>query len=740
MNQEKKLIQKKKESADIIHQIGLIYKKRSPDKISLLQSVGLFNAAIVRNPFNTQIKSDLSETCRDILKLANTNYYEETDLVKKAEDVKKLVNELREQVDALLQKLLPKIAKSNSKEDFYESAKNKIDAVKQINKTIAEKYKEIMIDLCIFCEEVMGKPSCPFAVVGMGSLAREETTPYSDFEHIILLSDKENYQTSLEHFRWFSVIFHVIILNVKETIIPSLNVRSLNDKNSKLQNWFYDAITPRGISFDDMMPHACKFPLGRQQLTRDKQFTTELIKPVNEMLEYLTSEEDLKNGYHLADILTKTCFVYGNEEIFKKFESGVQNYLSKKSDNENVNDVKREVEKDLRNFSIRTRLNELKLNDTINIKQLVYRSVTIFIAALARIHNISANSCFDIVDNMKSQSKITQYTADKLQFSIAIACEIRLRVYTKKQSQLDNAFNLHETGIKNFLDIVGVPSTLNYFQTAYSLQCEVAKQLLLTKLHFYSEPRLINITIGLVFKTPIDLSCFSFGSLPKVWNSKDFNFDHCIKTLESQSNNSLLLSENSAESFFFQKDLNADRVEDIANKLKRLNCFDEAVEFYKNLLKIYQKHNEFNNTHSKFALVKNEIGFCLNKLRRLDEALDFLKQAYEIKEMITANAKKDNSIAKVLHDLADCYIKLEEFEVAFEYLNRSLVIKQNITTNAKKDRNISATIHTIGYCYKKKGNYHKALEYFHQALKINRNAAKNAEEDRGIASNLHEIG
>ena len=110
-------------------------------------------------------------------------------------------------------------------------------------------------------------------------------------------------------------------------------------------------------------------------------------------------------------------------------------------------------------------------------------------------------------------------------------------------------------------------------------------------------------------------------------------------------------------------------------------------------------------------MVKNAIGFCLNKL---DEALEFLKHAYEIKEMITANAKKDNSIAKVLHDLADCYIKLEEIEVAFEYLNRSLVIKQNITTNAKKNRNISATIHIIGYCYKKKDNYHKALEYFHQ--------------------------
>ena len=139
-----------------------------------------------------------------ILKLANTNCYEETNLVKKAEEVKKLVNELREQVDALLQKLLPKIAKSNSKEDFYESAKNKIDAVKQINKTIAEKYKEIMIDLCIFYEKVMGKSLCPFAVVGM-ALSLEKK-----LRLILILSTLYSCLTkkiTRDQFRAFSMVF-----------------------------------------------------------------------------------------------------------------------------------------------------------------------------------------------------------------------------------------------------------------------------------------------------------------------------------------------------------------------------------------------------------------------------------------------------------------------------------------------------------------------------------------------------
>jgi len=103
---------------------------------------------------------------------------------------------------------------------------------------------------------------------------------------------------------------------LQETIIPSLNIKSLNDEYSSLGNWYFDAHTPRGISFDGMMIHACKFPLGRTEITKAKNFTTELIKPINEMLNYLSSEEDLKNGYHLADILTRTCFVFGNKILF----------------------------------------------------------------------------------------------------------------------------------------------------------------------------------------------------------------------------------------------------------------------------------------------------------------------------------------------------------------------------------------------------------------------------------------
>ena len=306
-------------AAEILHQIGLIYRKRSPDKISLIKSAGLLNAAIVRNPSNvSQIKSDLSELCRHILQTAQANN-QTADLIGKSQQVKISVTKLRNEVKVFLKSKVPKISAKFSKKNRKSLSNAKTTAIQQLNKLIANKYKQIMAEISQYCEDVMRKPPCEYAIVGMGSLACEEITAYSDFEHIILLFDDENYKSYLEYFKWFSVIFHIVVLNLQETIVPSLNIACLNDKESSLGDWFYDDITPRGISFDGMMPHACKFPLGRQQHIKNKQFITELIKPVSEMLEYLTSDADLKNGYHLADILTKTCFVFGNEDIFKQF-------------------------------------------------------------------------------------------------------------------------------------------------------------------------------------------------------------------------------------------------------------------------------------------------------------------------------------------------------------------------------------------------------------------------------------
>ena len=740
-------------AAEIIHKIGSIYRKRSPHKISLIKSVGLYNAAIARKPSNIdQIKSDLSEICCHILKEANAKN-QCADLEKKAKAVKVEICNLRDNVKLFLKNSLDKIPiRCCNLQEFQSS---KVAAIQQLNKNIAYRYRRIMADLSEFCLTVMGKPPCEFAVVAMGSLARCEATPYSDFEHMILLCDQQNYETCLTYFRWYSVIFHTVLLNLQETIIPGLNIQSLNCKSSALGDWYYDDYTSRGVSFDGMMPHACKFPLGRQQHTQNKPWSTELIKPVGKMLEFLSSEADLKNGYHLADILTKTCFVFGNKTIFRTFADGVQSYRDCKTQKETIEDVRQQVKEDLNSFSTRFRLTNFSSLKTINIKQIVYRSTTIFISALAKVYNIKAKSCFDIINEMSKSKKISQNTAHKLRFAIATACEMRLRVYTKMKSQCDNAINLDREHIKKFLNIVGVASTINYFQIAYCLQCEVAKQLNFSKLHFYSDPQLINITICLAFgndKLINNSTVFNYKKQPRnAWDISKFDFDLCIQQIEKGLELKLtfagkmwekipkrilsVLSITTATSSAISKK----QMKAIAQHLYLSQLYDEALEFYNRLLAIYETKTESVKRNRNIAKSLYYIGNCHREMSHCDDSLYHLEKSLKLYQKLSSNIKKDRDVASTLNSIGICYMNKCKSEESLQSFQQALTIKLVLARN-EKTVDIASTLNNIGLCYMDMKMYDMSLIHIKQALEIYQKLALDEEEDRDVASTLNNIG
>jgi len=269
-----------KKSGQAFNELGLLYKTKSPDKISLVQSAALLNAAIVRQPLNRKFQEDLEDLCKHVLECAGASQ-RNVNLIKISKHVKDMVTEMREETNRKLKNIQPirkgksliqtvvefRISKQTlSWMNQTEKEKLKIHSISTLQYRIAERYTEMVAFISQRCTEIMGTPPLRYAIVGMGSLARKEITPYSDFEYIIVLKDvlpQKCDEDVLEYFRWFSVIFHLIMINLQETIIPSVWISSLNGNKKPNGNCFFDKITPRGISFDGMMPHACKFPLGR---------------------------------------------------------------------------------------------------------------------------------------------------------------------------------------------------------------------------------------------------------------------------------------------------------------------------------------------------------------------------------------------------------------------------------------------------------------------------------------------
>ena len=579
-----------KKSAKILHKLGQVYRTRTPDFICLIKSAALMNAAIARSPDNVkQIENDLKELCKHVLEIAcaeNKN----ADLVSYSELVKQAINKLRNNVDDELSKI-KNIPNDVSDEKLEKLEKEKIHNIQTLQDQIAKNYTTIMADLTSYCREILGDAPCQFAIAGMGPLARKEITPYSDFEHIILLENltKEEKDKAIIYFKWFTVIFQIVLINLQETIIPSVAIATLNDEASKDGNWFFDSITRRGICFDGMMLHACKFPFGRQQPTKRKPWKTELIKPVDEMLQYLSSEEDLKNGYHLSDILTKTCFVCGKQELFEEFESGVFRMLCNQDEKQNQRTIREQLIDDLQKHATRSTVLQINSDHIFNVKKNVYRITSLFTSALGRLHHIQASSSFNIVAELAEKKLISGYAKHKLMYAVALSCEIRLRWYMKNKSQTDHIAN--EESILTFLNIVGEASSLSYFQISYALQSDISKQFNLHKAHFYSNPLLFNISLLDCFKEEVTLFHYLASQHDFKFNRQRFtNFDECLKSLEATAivniSDRILISSNSS--------INQDTVEIykfqyffwLGNNLLKLFCFDEALECYEKSLAV----------------------------------------------------------------------------------------------------------------------------------------------------------
>ena len=541
-------------SAVTIYKIGLEHFKRSPDKVSLIKSVGLLNSAIVRNPKNvSEIKEKLSTICQHILQTANAQN-PAADLIQHASFLKDRIKRFRDKANQALaltkrQKMMDKPSEFGLKHKQEE----KTILIKELQEQITVDYKEVAKTLSELCVSVMGQPPCKFAIVGTGSMARKEITPYSDFKYIVLLETQAEYKCCSEYFRWFSVIFCTIILNLQETIIPSLGIAHLNDKASDLGDWFSDNQT-NGISFDGMILRFCNSLPGKTKHTENEPWITKLIKPVNEMLNYVKFEsETSQSEYNLKDVLTEICFIYGDQPVFDEFEQGIQRYKQLRAPNQAVRNINKQLKDYLDNFPLRFSLMYLKTTGKINLKPLFFQASTLFILALGKFYRTDSLSCFDIVNELAVKEKISINAKHKLMFAVAIACEIRLNVYMKKKSQCDD-LQLDENtgnGFHEILKIIDQDSLMSYFHITYSLQRSVCKLLKIKESDLYSIPSYFNVILCHCFRrdeiltsllSNYEISDFFSDSTTYDLSSSGFkrnrvyevDLDDCLAMLENQ--------------------------------------------------------------------------------------------------------------------------------------------------------------------------------------------------------------
>ncbi|XP_076819431.1 uncharacterized protein LOC143465144 [Clavelina lepadiformis] len=726
-------------SASIFHQMALIYWERSKQvhymtrKLHLIRSATLFNAALSRHSSNGELEKDLQKFCADLLKCANAKNFD-VDLLGITKNVEKLISKMRKEAKKDLQ-ALTNISYDVKKDEQRKLEIQKIEKMKTVQIKITQMYNNMMKFIAEQCEITMGEPPCKYAIAGMGSLARCEITPYSDFEHIILLEEgaqeKEIYQEVLEYFRWFSVIFHVIVLNLQETIVPCVGIPSLIDESKKDgSSWFYDVHTKCGISFDGMKPYACKMPLGRIEKTEKKSWTTELIKPVSKMLRYLDSDEDLKNGYHLADILMKHCFVFGDKSIYEAFADGVRVTLHQ-GKNSHHETLMKQLEENLQNVDAFRSLHALRRSSQCDIKRVVYRSTTLFISALGRLHGIDEGSSFVIINQLKINKIIDDETSHLLSYAIAVSCQVRLTVYMEKESQNDNVGEdqfYDEWNNKVFTKLVGIVgerSLVNYFAIAkkfqQNLRCEEKLQdrkfsLVLEPVDKFEMLYMLQLYDRVIsdwesfLQEKTQIVSFHDESWMRYRVAKSHYYKH-------QYSNSLHLWEwieiNSDDSVLKKEVMRY-----------KARCLYDSGHLHETLQFIAQVRPEIeslNLSESRSYRIRTDLSFisgcCKQNLAQYHEAIKDYKQSIVYRNYIDQRdfPLKEIQRAECCYRIGWCLYKLGDYDEAINESKTSL--RHGEKHNAPLNK-MCECYKLLGLCHMNKGEYQKSVELFHKEIAL----------------------
>ena len=676
-----------KQTAKVLHSLGKVYRQRSPNKLDLIRSVILFNAALVRNSDNKEeIGRDLKEVCDHVFELSKKKCTN-TDLINAASSLKQKIQGYRS-----------KVIQSLESNDFSENIQKNVRAIESLQNEIYDWYCNLMKTVINICQKICGDAPCQYAVIGMGSLARKEITPYSDFEHAILLEEgvqyREDYNEILEYFRWISVFSNILLINLGETIVKNAALPYLNNPLNKRLNWYYDKRTTKGISFDGMSCQASKYPLG-QPGTPQRPQVVELIKPISKMLDYLSSSNELKDGYHLADVLMCSCFVSGDKNLHTNFQQRTKIITEKKCSKEMLTT---QLTEDIETYNAISRLSRASLEKAVDVKRVVYRSVTLFISAVARFNNIFENSSFAKIRKLAEfpNPVFDMEFAHDLQFAVAVACYVRLVIYMEKRGQEDLHYSDDDSQqlIDHMNQLMGEETPMKFFTVVMKLQRMVCNDIGTSNANFVQWSPELDRLLACFWLQNYDFILWETNRIYKMENCSET----CLKTV-----NEILLEtgnihyearryKNALESF--QKvhqsftDQNVERsnntiiycLQFIGECLNFLGDHVKALERNEEAIEIISNETPQPSTCRELALFHQNAGVCLFHMDKLKEAITKFEIAKDIRNEI------DDPVAAISANwLGDCFFRLSKYKDALEKYQEAI----------KKDSNWGMTQNLI---------------------------------------------
>ena len=202
----------KRDPEPYLYLAEVLEKKAEDKKVNLLQrqrfllqAAALYN--FVRNFVNTEDKEGELPEYQKLLKIVSRRLHDiqdnlvgmvggnplqcKFDPALKRNELETLRDEVKRSLESMESRMSTKNQGSLNQCDVHQMLNDQTKVVKVLSNTISVRMKQFLAAIINECLELLGTPPCDYEVIVLGSLARNEMTPYSDFEWAILTNSEE---------------------------------------------------------------------------------------------------------------------------------------------------------------------------------------------------------------------------------------------------------------------------------------------------------------------------------------------------------------------------------------------------------------------------------------------------------------------------------------------------------------------------------------------------------------------
>ncbi|XP_019632947.1 PREDICTED: uncharacterized protein LOC109476455 isoform X1 [Branchiostoma belcheri] len=712
--------------------LGDVYCKRGQqtgDGGDFVKAAALYNAAIVRSideAVNGKIRIAITNTEKAFVRHALGIHESVTpdNSAKHKQMLKEIRDQIKLEMETIDQQLDPYVHNADDS-CVKETEAKRAQAVRQLFERIAADRKEFISLLVEECMTVIGPPPCKHSLMGLGSQATGLVTPYSDLEFAILVEDES--EESLAYFRKLTHFLHLKVVNLGETILPALGIKSLNDFNSKKtrDSWYHDSVTPRGFAFDGSMPKASKTPLGRQGTNTEPP--SELIRTPGNMASMLQNDVTmyLEKGYHLSTVLRNPCLISGDQNLFDIYMGITVKILQ-------ANGGKMAIE-----LAQDTLMENIKrFNDTgtvkaqiMDVKKGLYRFPALAVDCLALTSGVMPTTVWETIDEMKMNKVVSAENAHHLAVLVSISAELRLRTYIANGGQKENLSAL--ASMKSVFGEKELPVQSK----------DESQQNAVTQVFYLSNEK----QLFRYYYTALPLKAFlsklkemkTVNSIPELYDSSsDIQARMYFELCEYKQAIELLdkaLSEDVATDRTILLHL-------LGNAWQKLGDHQKAIRYQKEALDRTKKIYGDGAAQTDIAKLLYCIGSVCERASDYEEAVSYYDQALQMFWQVYGRSTAHSNIATTLNRLGTLWERMGDPKKAIHYATQALQMEKTICSPNTTHLDIAIPLNTLGCAFHSLGNYIKSLAYLEQALQMTRSLYGQYAVHPNIALSLSILG